>query len=60
LLEALHAAGAVSVTQQDLLGRLLRAHDWLARGFAPERALSRRETELALATTVQMLERLHS
>jgi hypothetical protein len=58
LLEALHATGAVSVTEHEILCRLLRVHDRLARGYAPERdaALARRETGSALATIVHMIE----
>lgn len=61
LLEALHATGAVSVIEYEILCRLLRVHDRLTQGCAPERdaALTRCETASALATLVEMLEPLH-
>jgi hypothetical protein len=62
LLEELHATGAVSVTSREILCRLLRVHDRLTRGYAPDRdaGLARLETGCALATIVQMLEPLRS
>jgi hypothetical protein len=62
LLEALHATGALSASEHEILYRLLRVHHWLTRGYAPDRdaALAPGETEAALAMMVQMLERLHS
>jgi hypothetical protein len=60
LLEALGATGAVSGSEHEILHRLLRVHDRLARGYAPDRdaALARRETGAALAVMVHMLEPL--
>jgi hypothetical protein len=62
LLEGLHATGAVSVTEHEILYRLLHVHDRLAHGYVPDgdAALSARETDFALATIVQMLEPPHS
>ncbi|MEA2471279.1 MAG: hypothetical protein QOE38_2278 [Thermoleophilaceae bacterium] len=62
LLEELRATGAVSVTEHEILCRLVRAHERLTRGYAPDRdaALSRPETGSALATIAQMLESLPS
>jgi hypothetical protein len=61
LLEALLAAGELSVSDHELLYRLCRAHDRLSRGYAPDRgaALDPGETGSALATMVNMLEWLH-
>jgi hypothetical protein len=62
LLEALHAAGALSASEHEILYRLLRAHHRLTRGYAPDRdaALAPCETAAALAMMVRMLEPLHS
>jgi hypothetical protein len=62
LLDALRANGAVAATEHETLCRLLRVHDRLTLGYAPDRdaALTRGETGSALATIVQMLEPLHS
>ena len=61
LLAALHATGALSASEHEILCRLLRAHDRLTRGYAPDRdaALATGETGSALAMMVNMLERLH-
>jgi hypothetical protein len=61
LLEALHATGALSVSEYELLCRLLRVHDRLTQGYAPDRsaAVATDETGSALAMMVNMLERLH-
>ena len=60
LLEALHANGALSAQKHEVLCRLLRAHHWLTRGYAPDRdaALVPSETGAVLATMVHMLEPL--
>jgi hypothetical protein len=62
LLEALHATGAMSASEHEILYRLLHAHRRLTRGYAPDRdaALAPRETGAALATMVRMLEPLHA
>jgi hypothetical protein len=62
LLEAFRASRAVSVAQHEILCRLLRVHDRLTRGYAPDRdaALARRETGSALATIMHLLEPLHT
>jgi hypothetical protein len=62
LLEALHATGVVSVSEHEMLARLLRVHDRLMRGYAPDRGttLARSETGAALATIVHLVEPLHS
>lgn len=62
LLEALYATGALSPSEHEILYRLLRAHDRLMRGHAPDcdAALTPRETGAALALMVNMLEQLHS
>jgi hypothetical protein len=58
LLEALHATGALSASEQEVLYRLLRVHDRLSRGYAPDEgaALGPGETVSALATMVNLLE----
>lgn len=58
LLEALHATGALSASEHEILYRLLHAHHRLTRGYAPDRdaALAPRETGAALAMMVDMLE----
>jgi hypothetical protein len=60
LLEALHATGALSASEHEILYRLLRAHHRLTRGYAPARdaALDRCETEAALTAIMHMLEPL--
>jgi hypothetical protein len=62
LLAAVHATGALSVSEYELLCRLFRVHDRLTRGYAPDRfaALGTDETGSALAMMVNMLERLPS
>jgi hypothetical protein len=57
-LEALHASGALSASEQEVLYRLLRASDRLRRGYAPDRdsAVAPYETEATLALIVNMLE----
>jgi hypothetical protein len=62
LLAAVHATGALSVSEYELLCRLFRVHDRLTRGYAPDRfaALATDETGSALALMVNMLERLPS
>jgi hypothetical protein len=59
LLAAVHATGALSVSEYELLCRLLRVCDRLTRGYAPDRfaALATDETGSALAMMVNMLER---
>jgi hypothetical protein len=61
LLEALLAAGALSASEHALLYRLLRAHNRLMLGYAPDTdaALCPRETAKALALMVHLLEGLH-
>jgi hypothetical protein len=61
LVAAVHATGALSVSEYELLSRLLRARDRLTRGYAPDRfaALGTDETGAALAMMVNMLERPH-
>jgi hypothetical protein len=61
LLDALRETGAVSAPEHEILYRLLRVHGRLAGGYAPDRdaVLGPEETGSALATMVNMLERLH-
>ncbi len=58
LLEALRATGGVSVAEHEILCRLLRVHERLTQGYAPERdaALARKETASALAMIVNLLD----
>jgi hypothetical protein len=59
LLEALLATGALSDLEHDLLHRLLRAHQRLTQGYAPDfDALTPVETERALTLMVHLLEDL--
>lgn len=60
LLEALHATGALSASEYEILYRLLRVYERLTRGYAPDRgaAFGMDETGSALAMMVNMLERL--
>jgi hypothetical protein len=60
LLEALHATGAVSASEHEILYRLLRAHHRLTRGYSPagDAALAPHEAGVALAIMVHMLEPL--
>jgi hypothetical protein len=62
LLERLHATGAVSAAEHEILCRLQRVHERLTHGYAPGRdaAFARCETGSALETIVQMLEPLHA
>jgi uncharacterized protein YutE (UPF0331/DUF86 family) len=61
LLEALLASGTLSTPEHELLSRLLRAHNRLTHGYAPDsdEALDPCETAQALALMVHLLEELY-
>jgi hypothetical protein len=60
LLEALLATGALSELEHELLNRLLRAHQRLTQGYAPDiDTLTPLETERALTLMVHLLEDLN-
>jgi hypothetical protein len=61
-LEALHATGALSPSEHEILYRLLRAHRRLTCGYAPDRdaSLAPYETKAALGLMVHLLEPLDS
>lgn len=59
LLEALLATGALSALEHELLNRLLRAHQRLTQGYAPDfDALTPVETAQALTLMLDLLEGL--